>query len=84
MNSQFDDLAREFSQLRDHGHRLQQQGQFIVKIAESGASNIANYSTLYSEASAVLPETLDVKKAFTTLRSPANSLFQNLNLQIRI
>jgi hypothetical protein len=64
MNSQFDDLAREFSQLRDHGHRLQQQGQFIVKIAESGASNIANYSTLYSEASAVLPETLDVKKAF--------------------
>src|SRR5438067_4081237 len=89
MSSQFDDLAHEFSQLRDHGHRLQKQGQFIVKIAESGASNIANYSTLYSEASAVLPETPDVKKAFYDFTksgefvvSQLKSANQNLNFAV--
>jgi hypothetical protein len=78
MSSQFEDLANEFSRLRDHGHRLQQQGRFIVKIAESGASNIANYSTLYSEASAALPETPDVKKAFYDFRKSGEFVVSQL------
>ncbi len=44
----FEKLQEEFAKLKKHGYDLQARGIDIVKIAESGASNVATYSSVFS------------------------------------
>ena len=44
----FEKLQAEFAKLKQHGYNLQAKGIEIVKIAESGANNVATYSSVFS------------------------------------
>jgi hypothetical protein len=47
-NPDFEKLDAQFAELRKHGYDLQAKGVNLVKFAESGSSNVAVYSSLYS------------------------------------
>ena len=47
-NSDFEKLDAQFAELKKHGYDLQAKGVNLVKFAESGSSNVAIYSSLYS------------------------------------
>jgi len=77
-NPDFKKLDAEFSELKQHGYDLQAKGVDLVKFAESGSSNVAIYSSLYSASVGLAKEDKAFQQKLTHFAASGCSATQTL------